>query len=114
MTEDPRKGAQNVIEHQAGTVIEEIEAAVVAGTGIMTVEVAMIATMTEKVDMTRIKNQGDLVAMIRGVVEGHVPQGIVLGTTTDMGVVTVEMGPEVYTCLCPNPLFELSGNRWEF
>ncbi|VAI58310.1 unnamed protein product [Triticum turgidum subsp. durum] len=92
MTEDPRKGAQNVIEHQAGTVIEEIEAAVVTGTGIMTVEVAMIATMTEKVDMAMIKNQGDLVAMIRGAAEGHVPQGIVLGTMTDTGVVTVEMG----------------------
>lgn len=81
-----------MIEHQAGTVIEEIEAAVVTGTGIMTVEVAMIATMTEKVDMTMIKNQGDLLAMIRGAAEGHVPQGIVLGTMTDTGVVTVEMG----------------------
>jgi len=96
MTEDPGKGAQNMIEHQAGTVIEESEAAVVAGTGIMTVEVAMIATMTEKVDMTgkRTRNQGDLVvvAMIQGVTEGRVPQGIVLETMIDTGVMTIEIG----------------------
>lgn len=92
MTEDPGKGAPNAIEHQAGTVIEESVAAAVAG--IMTVEVAMIATMTEKVDMTgkRTRNQGDLVAMIQGVTEGHVPLGIVLETMIDMGVMTVEIG----------------------
>jgi hypothetical protein len=58
--------------------------------GIMTVEVAMIATMTEKVDMTgkRTRNQGDLVAMIQGVTEGHVPLGIVLETMIDMGTLT--------------------------
>ena len=76
-----------MIEHQAGTVIEESEATALAGTGIMTVEVAMIATMTEKVDMTgkRTGNLEDLVAMIRGVIEGHVPQGIVLEIMIDRG-----------------------------
>ena len=79
-----------MIEHQAGTVIEESEAAAVAGTGIMTVEVAMTATMTEKVDMTgkRTRNRGDLVAMIRGVTEGRVPQGIVLEIMIDTGSLT--------------------------
>lgn len=94
MTEDPGKGAQNVIEHQAGTVVEASEAAAVARTRIMTVEVAMIATITEKVDMTgkRIRNQRDLVAMIRGVTECHIPQGIVLEIMIGTGVTTVEIG----------------------
>jgi hypothetical protein len=81
-----------VIERQAGIVIEESEAVAVAGTEIMTVEVAMIATMAEKVDMTgkRTRNQGDLVvvAMIQEVTEGHVPQGIVLETMIDTGTLT--------------------------
>jgi hypothetical protein len=81
-----------VIERQAGIVIEESEAVAVAGTEIMTVEVAMTATMAEKVDMTgkRTRNQGDLVvvAMIQEVTEGHVPQGIVLETMIDTGTLT--------------------------
>lgn len=83
-----------MIEHQAGTVIEETEAAAVAGTEIMSEKVATIATMTEKVVMAgkRIKNQGDLAAMILGVTEDHVPQGIVLGTMINTGVMIVEIG----------------------
>lgn len=75
-------------EHQAGTTVEETEAAAVTGTGIMTVEASMIATMTEKVDMTgkRIENQGDLVVMIQGATEGHVPQGTVLETMIGTGM----------------------------
>jgi hypothetical protein len=88
-----------VIERQAGIVIEESEAVAVAGTEIMTVEVAMIATMAEKVDMTgkRTRNQGDLVvvAMIQEVTEGHVPQGIVLETMIDTGTLT-----SFYSFLC--------------
>lgn len=92
MTEGPGKGAWNVKEHQAGTAVEETEAAAVTGTGIMTIEAAMIATMAEKVDMTgkRIENQGDLVVMIQGATEGHVPQGTVLETMIGTGVMTVE------------------------
>uniref|UniRef100_A0A0A9EST2 Uncharacterized protein n=1 Tax=Arundo donax TaxID=35708 RepID=A0A0A9EST2_ARUDO len=86
MTEGPGKGVWTVIGLQAGTAIEETGAAAMTGTGIMTAEEAMIATMTGKET-----EKGDLVAMIRGATADHVPQGTVLGIMIDTGVMTVEI-----------------------
>ena len=89
MREGPGTGAWNVTEHLARIAIEEIEAAAVIGTGIMTAGEAMIDTMTEKVGRTRTENQGDPIVMIQGATEGHAPLGTVPETMIDTGVTTV-------------------------
>lgn len=91
MTEGLGKGVWDMRDLQAGTVTEETEAVAVTGTEIMTAEGATIATITGK----EIENQGDLVVMTQGVIQGaivgHVPRGTVLGIMIDMDAMAIEI-----------------------